>query len=410
MPENKPVAKWHSGKAKLRPGLAAALSVVLLAQPLGLTPAYAYVLNRTVAASGGCPQPNRFNVATAGIIDRRWSTSLNTNPVTILTTATDATARLDEIEQSVLRSFSVWANVAGASLTPAAYAPIQRTTTQSACTSNDGLNTICFNQASTAFTGGVLAFTRVVQSDIVGEKPFANSPASAFIGEILDADILFLPDDGTRTFATPSALPANTNSFDLESVLIHELGHFFGFSHSGVWRAMMYPFAPPRGTFLGDRPTTEVPDGPLSDDDRTGLRVLYPDDSNTTFRGAISGRILPANILTLSQLPTTAPGEAVTGIFGSHVIAVDAATGSVIAATLGGWSCSTGDAHAKFDGTYILERLPVGRSYKIFVEPFDLPVEFGDIQGAVLDLCRDDVPNNCTVPALQTNFTTRIRP
>jgi len=385
------------------------LIAVLLVQALAVAPARAYVFNRTIAASGGCPEPNRFNAATAGIIDRRWSTALNTNPETIKTTATGA-GRLDEIEQTVTRSFTTWASVAGSSLRPAAYGTLQRTTTQNACSSSDGLNSICFNQASSAFAGNVLAFTRVVTSDILGEQPFPANPPSAFIGEILDADILFKPDDSNITFASPSALPANANSFDLESVLAHELGHFFGFSHSGVVRAMMYPFAPPRGSFLGDRPTDTVPDGPLHDDDRAGLRLLYPDASATGFAGKITGRILPANPLTISLLLPPAPGEPVTGIFGSHVVAVDAATGAVVAGALGGWSCNSGDARPRFDGFYEIAGLPVGRSYKIYAEPLDGPMTSADIANALADLCRNDVPSPCTVPTLQTNFTTRSRP
>jgi hypothetical protein len=95
-------------------------------------------------------------------------------------------------------------------------------------------------------------------------------------------------------------------------VLTHELGHFLGFSHSAVWGAIMFPFAPAPGTFSGMRPTTQQPDAPLGDDDRTGLRVLYPDPADAVYRGSISGHIFPANPL---ALPTSPPG--VTGVFGA---------------------------------------------------------------------------------------------
>src|SRR5713226_4380925 len=64
-------------------------------------------------------------------------------------------------------------------------------------------------------------------------------------------------------------------AYGFEKALTHEFGHFLGFSHSAVWSAIMFPFAPAPGTFSGLRPTTQQPDGPLGDDDRTGLRVLY---------------------------------------------------------------------------------------------------------------------------------------
>ena len=67
----------------------------------------------------------------------------------------------------------------------------------------------------------------------------------------MDADVLLLPGDPNTRFATPSALPANPNAYDLESIVTHELGHTFGFNHSGVWGAMMFPFAPAPGQIAG---------------------------------------------------------------------------------------------------------------------------------------------------------------
>lgn len=103
----------------------------------------------------------------------------------------------------------------------------------------------------------------------------------------------------------------------------------------------MYPFAPAPGTFSYARPTSQQPDAPLGDDDRTGLRVLYPDPADTVNMGSIGGRILPANPL---SLPASPPG--VTEVFGAHVVAVDASSG----ATLGGWSWLA-PVPARFDGS-----------------------------------------------------------
>jgi hypothetical protein len=94
---------------------------------------------------------------------------------------------------------------------------------------------------------------------------------------------------------------------------------------------MMYPFAPAPGTFSGTRSTAQQPDAPLADDDRTGLCVLYLDPADTVNIGSLSGHIFPANPL---SLPASPPG--VTGIFCAHVVAVDASSGAVIGATLGG--------------------------------------------------------------------------
>jgi hypothetical protein len=126
---------------------------------------------------------------------------------------------------------------------------------------------------------------------------------------------------------------------------------------------MMFPFAPAPGTFSGLRPTIQQPDAPLGDDDRTGLRVLYPNPADTLHQGAIRGQIFPANPL---ALPASPPG--VTGVFGTHVVAMDEASGAVMGATMGGWSC-TAPGPAQFDGTYEIDALAVGHSYTVYAEP-----------------------------------------
>lgn len=100
-----------------------------------------------------------------------------------------------------------------------------------------------------------------------------------------------------------------------------------------------------------------------------------------------------------------------TGIFGAHVVAVDAATGAVVAGTMGGWPCTPNDLPSQFDGFYKIEGLPVGRSYKIFVEPLDGPTDSGDIDNAINALCSQNQINDvCMPPAVNVGFTTKIKP
>jgi hypothetical protein len=382
----------------------------------------AYVLGTSVAdmrqpasqsGTTSCPQHTRFDVSTPGTINRRWSTALGTGPVTILTSSQTINGRINEIEAVIQQSLAAWTGVTGTSLLPSSLGTLARIGTLSACSSSDGLNSICFSQTDPGFTTGVLAFTRVVSADTIGERLSATTPASIFVGQILDADVLLRPADSSTTFATPSALPANPNAYDLTSILTHELGHSFGFDHSAVWRAMMFPFAPPPGQITGVRPTTQLPDAQLSDDDRTGLRDLYPNPSDTAHVGTITGHVLPANPLVLPISPS-----GVTGIFPTQVVAVDNATGAIAAAVMGGWSCSS-SGPPQFDGSFSLEHLLVGASqnYQIYAEPLDGPVLLGNIIFNLTAVCRNSTTDPgwpaqfaCTVPPTTPPFSARVRP
>ena len=358
----------------------------------------------SVSGGSACPVASH-QLTSAAAIAFRWSTVLGANPTTILTQDQTPAGSLNEIEQVIQQSIGVWSNVSGTALIPASFAPLTRIASSSACGS-DGIDSICFDQPDMAFTPGVLAFTRVITADQIGIQLGSGPPATE-IGQILDSDIYFNPSDSMVTFATPAALGANPKAYDLESLLTHELGHALGFSHSAVWSAMMFPFAPAPGTFSGTRPTTQQPDAPLADDDRTGLRVLYHNPSDTQFVGSIQGRILPANPL---SLPASPPG--VTGIFGAHVVAVDAASGSVIAGTLGGWSCQS-PGPVQFDGTYTINALAVNHSYKIYAEPLDGAVGPSDVSEALVTLCRNATTDPgwpplqaCVVPQADLEVTT----
>ncbi len=382
--------------------------------------AQGYVFDTTVPAGGGCPQLDRWNLSLAAPLSRQWSTSLPLAPATIVTVAASQTsAQLTEIEQAITDSFTAWSGVTGTTFNATAYpgliSPIARVSAANSCTNDsennvDGINTICFNQSSAGFASGVLAFTRVITANTIGVS-VGSSATSSFAGQILDSDSLFR-NDGQATFATPAALgtPQGAGAYDLETILTHELGHWFGLDHSAVWRSMMFPYAAPPGQFLGDRPTAQVPDGPLADDDRTGVRALYPDPNDAIDVGEIRGRVLPANLFALATYPATSNGSFVTGVVGAHVVAVDADTGSVIAGTLAGWTCDASNPPSRFDGTFDIQRLPVGHSYMIYAEPLDGLVAPSDFGIALNDICPPSATPPCVTPAVNAGFNPRVRP
>jgi hypothetical protein len=54
----------------------------------------------------------------------------------------------------------------------------------------------------------------------------------------------------------------------------------------------------------------------------------------------------------------------------SVTLNLDAETGSVIAGTLGGWSCDAANPPTRFAGSFAIERLPLNHSYNIYAEPW----------------------------------------
>ncbi|HUK52651.1 MAG TPA: matrixin family metalloprotease [Candidatus Binatia bacterium] len=367
----------------------------------------AYVLNYQIAdpqnpanaGASACPVPTRPDFSQPGSVDRRWNTTLGTN---LLTTAGFAGGPQAEVQAAILESYGAWTGVAGSNLAPNSYAALGQTSGDASCTPTDGLNTLCFAQED-SFATGVLAFTRVVTADAVGQTLGQKTATS--VGEILDADVELNP---AVPLATPGALAANPAAYDLESILIHELGHTLGFAESPVAGAAMFPFAPAPGTYRGARPLPTAPDAPLADDDRAAMRVNYP---GSTVFGSVSGRIVPVNALSLAGIPSTAPGMTVTGYYGAHVVAVDADTGQVVAGALGGWSCDAARQVTNFDGSYAIGGLPLGRRYSIYAEPLTGPVGPAMLTGPLFTQpCRAGSANACLPPEADTLFSMRSRP
>lgn len=180
----------------------------------------------------------------------------------------------------------------------------------------DGTNLITFQDDSYDFGSGVVAVTFT----------YFDSRSSA--PEILDADILFNPNENFSTDGAPG-------TFDLQSVAAHEVGHLLGLDHSAIVSATMNPSAGLGATFFRV----------LRTDDRIGCSVLYPAPDFSGSTGGIEGMVL-------------LDGE---GVFGAHVVALDE-EGRAVTSALSGE-----------DGSYRVSGLNPG-TYSLYAEPLDGPV------------------------------------
>lgn len=100
-------------------------------------------------------------------------------------------------------------------------------------------------------------------------------------GRILEADIVLNPYFSTSTDGSPG-------SFDLESTVVHELGHALGLGHSEVLGASMRNSVARNGLY--SLPFTSA--RTLSSDDIAGVRALYgPADSEGHCCGSVAGTV-----------------------------------------------------------------------------------------------------------------------
>src|SRR5258708_13843494 len=95
-------------------------------------------VRQPASISGGSSCPVRAHQLLAmGSIAVRWSTALNSNPVTVLTQNQTASVRLTEIEQVAAQSLAGCTAVSGAPLSPATLPPPSRAATKRRSAPND---------------------------------------------------------------------------------------------------------------------------------------------------------------------------------------------------------------------------------------------------------------------------------
>jgi hypothetical protein len=163
-------------------------------------------------------------------------------------------------------------------------------------------------------------------------------------GEIVESDIFF-----NSAFTWSTAASGDANAFDLESVALHEIGHFIGLGHSALGEtevrpeggrrvlgsgAVMFPISFGRGNTL---------DRELQPDDVAGASDLYPDNDFRRETGIARGRVLRNG----------------NGVLGAHVVAFNVETGDLV----GGLTLNS-------NGDFQIAGLTPG-AHVIRVEPLD---------------------------------------
>ena len=229
-----------------------------------------------------------------------------------------------EFQVAVQKAFQTWADVQSATIKPAQWSGFTSTDPFT----KDHISEIGF--LSRPDLDRVLASTTYETNETTGE--------------VLASDIFF-----NTTFDWSVSPGGDSSRFDVQSIALHELGHFFGLHHSLLGEtelqanggrrvlgkdAVMFPIAYPRGN---------IDDRTLKADDIAGISDTYGTDQFKHDTGSIAGRV-------------TLNGS---GVFGAHVIAVNQTTGVMIA----GFSLDG-------QGRFVISGLKPG-VYVVRAEPID---------------------------------------
>jgi matrixin len=242
-------------------------------------------------------------------------------------------------EGAIVASFATWVNAPNTAIS--VNSPTVNTSITDAKQIPSNVNFVCFICTGGNFgQDGTLAVTSTT----------SNS------GQITQSFILFNPNATTGgsspqpiclTVAGATNCPKpNSSMQDMQTVATHEMGHFFGLDHSGIVRAMMFPFAP---TVL----TT------LSYDDVAGISTSYPNPAPVVATGSISGTISMAN--------------AGSPVFGAHVFANSTTGNNPFSAFSSIRKTPIGTLTVP-NGTYTIQGVPAD-SYVVIAEPLDQPVD-----------------------------------
>jgi hypothetical protein len=197
-----------------------------------------------------------------GTINLALAQSLN-NPSPLVTTATK-----DGILKALEKSLQHWKDVADVDFK---LTLTDKTTVSPAGVRGDGVNLITI-----ADTPDNILFFEGEPETAAKTRIFFNGK-----GQITEGDIVLNPyqlfsDDGT------------TGTFDLESVLTHEIGHLLGLGHSDITGATMHGHHAQNGVYSLPVAAFRT----LAEDDIAGARALYGFAEDENCCGAINGKFL----------------------------------------------------------------------------------------------------------------------
>ena len=258
-------------------------------------------------------------ISNGSVATIRW----NTFPIRYFVTNRDVPGvTAPQLQQAIDRAFHTWQAVPNAGLSSQFVG-----FTGVAPSSGDGANVIGFED-------------RPELDRVLGATSFTLDTVT---GEILESDVFL-----NSTFSWSVAAGGEAGKQDVESIVLHELGHVHGLGHSALGEtelvagggrrvlasaAIMFPIAFTAGSL----------NRALHPDDVAGISDIYGNAAFRSAKGSITGRV-------------TKNGS---GVLGAHVVAFNPATNTMI----GGFSLSD-------DGSFAIGALDPG-TYLLRAEPLD---------------------------------------